>query len=316
MKPLTLLFAVVATRGLLIAQAALAGTRLHSNIMVEGDLVTLGDLFTETGALAGEPLLEAPAPGERTVLRSDEIARLASAYGLDWHAEPGSKVVIERASQIISAGEIADRLADEIFIITGGNEVEIELTDRRAELHVGLYESADFAIRHLSYDERSNRFSAVLVPPSGDLTGVQLKVAGRAFKIIEIPVLNRRLRTDDIVAEGDIYWVVARVDALSGDIVLDPADVIGMAARRGIRADQPIRLRDLEAPKLVVKGAPVTMVYRTGAMVLTVIGKAIDSGAAGSTVRVLNPQSNLVIQAVVTGRDVVTVPSVTAFGTF
>ena len=80
MKPLTLLFAVVATLGLLIAQAALAGTRLHSNIMVEGDLVTLDDLFTETGALAGEPLLEAPAPGERTVLRSDEIARLASAY--------------------------------------------------------------------------------------------------------------------------------------------------------------------------------------------------------------------------------------------
>lgn len=313
MKPLTILFAVVATVGLLIAQAALASNRLHSNVMVEGDLVTLGDLFTETGALAGEPLLEAPAPGERTVLWGDEIARLASAYGLDWHAKPGSKVVIERASQIISAGEIADRLADEIFIITGGSEVEIELVDRRAQLHVGLYEPADFDIRHLSYDERSHRFSAVLVPPSGDLTGVQLKVAGRAFKIIEVPVLSRRLRTDDIVTESDIYWLVARADELSGDIVLDPADMVGMAARRGIRADQPVRLRDLEAPKLIVKGAPVTMVYRTDSMILTVVGKAIDSGAAGSTVRVLNPQSNMVIQAVVTGRDVVTVPSATAF---
>ena len=90
--------------------------------------------------------------------------------------------MIRRARRTISAGAISDHLANKIFITTSRNEVKIELTDRRTELHIGLHESADFNIHHLGYDERSTRFPAALVPPSGDLTGVPIKVAGHGVQ--------------------------------------------------------------------------------------------------------------------------------------
>ncbi len=299
---------------LLPVSGAFATARLNTTVIVDGNDVTIGDLFSNAGTLANEPVMQSPAPGERMVFWSDQIADLVSDHGLEWTVSKTEKIVVERSSQVILGHEIAARIADELFILTGGDELEIQLANRGAELHVALDEPAEFDVRRLNFNSESGRFSAVLVPPSGDLTGQRLKVAGRAFEIIEVPVLRQKIQAKAVIGEADVYWVNVRASDVNNDTVTELDELIGMAARRPIRADEPVRLRDLEPPILIVKGSPVTMVYRTDAMILTMIGKAIDNGATGATVRVLNTQSNAVIQAVVAGPDLVTVPAAMTIG--
>ena len=84
------------------------------------------------------------------------------------------------------------------------------------------------------------------------------------------------------------------------------AEVAGMAARRAVRAGQPLRNADLMKPELVQKNDIVTLHYEVPGIVLTMRGKALDSGAEGDIVNVLNVNSKRTIQGIVTGPGHVT----------
>jgi flagellar basal body P-ring formation protein FlgA len=61
----------------------------------------------------------------------------------------------------------------------------------------------------------------------------------------------------------------------------------------------------------VQRDSNVTLIYQTDGIYLTIRGKAIDNGAEGDVVNVLNLQSNRTIAGVVIGRDQVKVSAVT-----
>jgi flagella basal body P-ring formation protein FlgA len=74
---------------------------------------------------------------------------------------------------------------------------------------------------------------------------------------------------------------------------------------RAIGTGQPIAQSDLRVVPTVRKGAPVTMVYQSGALRLTAPGEALSDGAAGESIAVRNLQSKKQLQAIV--RDGLTV---------
>jgi len=76
-----------------------------------------------------------------------------------------------------------------------------------------------------------------------------------------------------------------------------------------LRAGQPIRNGDVRAPVVVAKGSLVTMILKTRNMILTSKGRAIENGAIGDTVKIMNTRSKTVIEAVVAGANRVTVNS-------
>ena len=82
-------------------------------------------------------------------------------------------------------------------------------------------------------------------------------------------------------------------------MVLDAQSVIGKGPRRPIGLDQPIRSGDLREPVTVKKNSLVTISLRTERMVLTAQGRALEDGATGNVIRVMNTKSNTVINAVV-----------------
>jgi flagella basal body P-ring formation protein FlgA len=89
--------------------------------------------------------------------------------------------------------------------------------------------------------------------------------------------------------------------------VLDDSDLLGFALRRSLKPGQPVRERDVQKPVIVAKGSMVMLVYRTAAMVLSAGGRALEDGAMGATIRVLNSHSKLVVEAVVEGGSIVSV---------
>src|SRR3546814_20891309 len=86
---------------------------------------------------------------------------------------------------------------------------------------------------------------------------------------------------------------------LTRTTVTDAATLIGMTPRRPIRAQQVIRSTELQTPVMVATNSLVVLRLNTDRMQLTVQGRALEDGAAGDVVRVMNTQSNPAISAAV-----------------
>ena len=72
---------------------------------------------------------------------------------------------------------------------------------------------------------------------------------------------------------------------------------------------RPLRRTDLSRPELVHRDDNITLVFEVPGILLTTRGKALDSGAEGDVISVLNPQSKRTVQGIVSGSGRVTVLS-------
>jgi flagella basal body P-ring formation protein FlgA len=89
--------------------------------------------------------------------------------------------------------------------------------------------------------------------------------------------------------------------AVSRDAVSDRSQAIGFAARNALQPGRLLRSPDLMKPELVQRNQTVTMIFEVPGIVLTVRGKAIETGAEGDTIAVLNEQSKRTVHGVVVG---------------
>jgi len=102
------------------------------------------------------------------------------------------------------------------------------------------------------------------------------------------------------LGEADLTFSTKNGDFISGTAT-EKSDLVGMQARRYLRAGETVRLEDVRRPVLVFKGTTVTMIFEAPGIVLTATGKAMSEGGMGETVTVQNPASYRQISAVVTG---------------
>jgi flagella basal body P-ring formation protein FlgA len=118
---------------------------------------------------------------------------------------------------------------------------------------------------------------------------------------VEVLTYARSLAAGEIVQPQDLVW--AKVAAAPADGPSDADQVIGLAARRPLRAGAVAALRDVSAPQVVKAGDLVTVTFEDGGISLTLQGKAMAAGALGEPVTVQNTNSKKTIQAVITGPD-------------
>ena len=122
----------------------------------------------------------------------------------------------------------------------------------------------------------------------------------------EVLVYARSLRAGEVISAEDLTWapVVGRAPL---DAPSDADALIGLAAKKPLRAGSPAAVRDLATARVINKDESVTVQFRTGGVALTLQGKALTGAAAGETLRVLNPQSKMIIDAVAVGPGVAVV---------
>ncbi len=174
---------------------------------------------------------------------------------------------------------------------------------RQYRLTVPAGERVKLEIRDLRFDDRNERFSATAA--AGAITTI---VAGQAARMIEVPTTVTRLVRGEIVQAKDLRPQRVRATALSSDALLSGTDIVGKAAKRTVAAGEILRSNDVQTPIVVEKGALVTMIVHTPFMQLTSQGKALEDGAVGETIRVLNIRSKKMVEAQVTKPDIVVVP--------
>ena len=280
--------------------------RLKPSVTVTSDLVRLGDLVEGTGAASATPVFRAPDIGTTGTVEAARVLAAARNAGLPSIETAGlAFVTVTRASRAVAPQEIEEALR---LVLVRANKIdaEAEITvsfDRALRTaHVEPDNASPVRILELSWNEVSGRFDAVAgIDGSAVLAQAPLRLSGTATETIEIPVFTRAMSRGEVIRASDIAMDRQPRNAAARTAVASLAPAIGQAVRRPVRAGQPVVASDLAKPTLVNRNDGVTLTCETPGMVLTVRATALDAGAEGDTIAVLNAQSNRVVQATVTG---------------
>ncbi len=98
------------------------------------------------------------------------------------------------------------------------------------------------------------------------------------------------------LSEADVELIA--LDNPPPDAITDLEALRGLAARRVLRPGLALRQSDLRAPLVVRRGEPVTVAVKGAQFALTLQGRAMNDAERGQIVRVLNPQSRAIVEAV------------------
>lgn len=119
----------------------------------------------------------------------------------------------------------------------------------------------------------------------------------------EVVVAARALPASTVITKADLAMSPKSHDGGLRDI--DAA--VGMETRVTIYAGRPVSLSDLRPAALVERNEIVAMSFERGALSIQTEGRALDRGAKGDRVRVMNLSSRTIVTGEVTGRSLVAV---------
>ncbi|MCP2678428.1 flagellar basal body P-ring formation chaperone FlgA [Maricaulaceae bacterium NA33B04] len=283
---------------------------LAERLVADGPIITLGDLFDNAGEAAGVDIARAPAPGAQISLDPAYVREAAAREGLVWANASGVlRVTVEREARQVSAAEIASLLEESLFVETGQAHA-VRLSNSRLSLAAPMDSFGGPELISFYHDAGSGMIRAEIAAYPG---GEPVRISGRAEQVVDVPVLGRAVAIGTVITAGDIDWVQLPANRVNAQVLLDPEGLIGMAARRPLRADTPLRGFDVEAPSIIERGEIVNLIFQSGPLTLSARARAMEDGAAGELIRFVNLQSNRTVEAVADapGRARVTGPAYT-----
>tara|TARA_B100000282_G_C31724923_1_gene487870 strand:- start:193 stop:1179 length:987 start_codon:yes stop_codon:yes gene_type:complete len=287
--------------------------RYHS--IVQDDTIKLGDIFTGLEGAAYEHKADrvlgiSPRPGDDLVLNARTLLRIAKALDLPWRPSSTSdQVVLRRAATVIESEMINDTIAEALH--KKGLEGDFELISSTGHEDITLPENMPMSVEisELEYDPQRNSYHAIVVAPSLDNPVKRLELQGQIQRMVAIPVLKEPARFGEVIRANDISFLKVPQRSLKHNIITDAEDLVGMTPRRILYADQAITSNEINAPRIVNRGDNVTMIYKSGSLTLTAIGRAMEFGSKGEPVRVTNLTSSKTVEAIVSGEREVTIES-------
>lgn len=107
----------------------------------------------------------------------------------------------------------------------------------------------------------------------------------------QVVVPKRMIRVGETLGSDDLHVVTLELDGRSSAHALSLDELVGRVAKRNLLPDAPVPLRSIERPAVVERGDHIRVRVSIGRMEIIMKGEALDSGAVGDTVRVVNPSS-------------------------
>jgi flagella basal body P-ring formation protein FlgA len=275
---------------------------LRPSVTVTGDVVRIGDLVDNAGAVADVPIFRSPDLGTRGAVATDRIVDAIRPHHLiDIDTGGLSEVVVMRASRTISAQDIATRIAQALAGHLGLGEarnISVYFDRDVRDLNVEPDATGELQVLNLTYDPRSTRFDVTFdLASSPTLHRQPARFTGTALETIPAVAVARPVNRGEVLKDSDLT-VLRRPKGDSGALT-DISTVVGLSARHDLRPDQPLRSADLMKPEVIARNDTVTIVYQAPGITLTLRGQAQEAGALGDTINVLNIESKRPVQGVV-----------------
>lgn len=317
MKKIILTLAIVLAAHFLAAPAIaeIDGTplpTLRGQSEVDDNYIRLGDLFANLPENQRDiSVAYAPKPGRRAVFDALWLYRVARHHRLKWR--PMSRLdqaIISRPSQIIGQSDIEQAISAALTERGAPNRFQIEFTSRNLTLHIPQDATNAIRIEDLQYQPGDDRFAAILGISSDMASGNRTRVSGRIHPVVDVPVLNRRMESGDVISENDIEWLELRQDRIERNTIVDQEQLVGMSPRRALQSGAIVRAGAVRRPIIVEKNSLVNMYLTRGALRLTAQGRALEAGSEGDVIRIQNTTSKTTIEATVTASGAVTVAGI------
>ncbi len=281
---------------------------LKESTVIQDDTIKLGDIFHGLETNADKVLGPAPRPGHDMILNARTLMRIAIALDLPWRPVSSSEyVVLSRAGSVVDHDMITEQLKAHLPEKGLSGKYALAISSGLAEMVLPPEFPASVEVSNMNVRADRNWFEATLVAPSKENPAARLRVNGTLHKLIEVPVLSGALTKGSIIGARDIEMIEIRERNLNHDVFVNPQDLIGLTPRRVIIAGKPVKTDDVQAPMIVKRGDLVTMTFSSGSLSLTAQGKALENGAKGDLIRVVNASSSKTIQAEVTASKEVAV---------
>jgi flagella basal body P-ring formation protein FlgA len=294
---------VAAPHAIVFAASHADAATLRGATTLEGPIVRLSDLFDDAGPRAAQVLGPAPAPGARIVVEAAQLAAIARRFGVDWRpASPADSTVIDRPGRLLPREDVLAVLREALATAGAPASGDIDLPGFASPL-VPLEAEVRASIEQIDYDASSGRFTALLAVVGPNMPALRQRLSGRIQETLELPVAVRRLVAGSVVQPGDLKIVRLQAGAVRGEVALLPAQAVGLSLKHAAAAGQPLKLADLGPPIAVQKGARVAMELTSPGLTLNGQGLALESGATGERITVLNPVSRAVMEAEIIGPD-------------
>lgn len=229
-------------------------------------------LLTLVGALA---LIASPARADPVTLRAnpvDDDGRVTLGDIFDGAGAASGVVVANRAgpSVVMDAGAL-----------------------QAVAARSGLQWANPQGLRRVVVRNAAMAPGAVVAPIAG--------VAAQRGATVEVLTYARNLATGDVVQPEDLVWTTVQAHLAQGGGPADPDQVIGLSARRAVRAGAVVGQRDLVSPRVIARNDMVEVAFVAGGVTLTVTGRATRDAAVGEPVPVTNLTSGRTIDAVASG---------------
>jgi flagellar basal body P-ring formation protein FlgA len=290
---------------------------LKSSATVLGEIVRIGDLVENAGAVADVPIFRAPDLGQTgnvPVASVLEAVRGHHLIGLDSHGL--SQIAVTRAARTITAKDVEARILLALagkFGLPEASNLAVAFDNEVRTFVVEATATNDLAVTRLSYDPRTTRFDVAFeLPGSPAARRLPLRFAGSLSETFEAVVTTHEIAQGQVLKASDLA-VERRPKSSSASTTLTAiAQAEGLASKHALRAGQIIRQADVAKPELVGRGDTVSIVFQVPGILLTIVGKASEPGALGDVISVLNVQSKHTIQATVIGPGRVSVSAPTA----
>ena len=246
----------IRTFSLLLALAApLAGPAaaqnalpaLRASVTVTSDVVRIGDLIENAGAVADVPIFRSPDLGTSGAVATDRIVEAIRPHqlididtrGLDRSRRDARQPRYPRAGNFRKHRAGAGRTVSAWATRTTSRSTS---TATCAHLQVEPNATGDLQVLSLSYDPRSTRFDVTLdLPTSAELHRQPARFTGTALETVAAvtvapPGGTRRSAQSNPISP----WCGGRRS--EGGAITDMSAVVGLAARHELRPDQPLHM--------------------------------------------------------------------------
>lgn len=281
-----------------LASQAAAAPILRSDVTVNSAIVTVGDMFKNSGMYAEKALFRSPAPGTTGQVSVQNITIAAAKIGIEQFENPGLFAVnVARDGVSIDENALETLIAAELTkrgVLSQGMNVTIFL-NRVFNPIFAQNSSTPVLLTNLRYVRGDNRFSARF-----ELAGQSrmIDIAGRLDFSISTPHLIRTMPAGTILKDSDIDLREVPIQLANGAGLPMLEQLIGKQLQRNLLGGATLRLNDVMEPNLIARNQVVTLFLKSGAMTLTVKGRALADAAQGEPVSVLNMVSNTVVQGI------------------
>lgn len=285
---------------------------LKRNVVVTDEIVRIGDLVENAGAVAGIAVFRAPDLGTTGTVPAARVLDAVRPHHLAGLGAAGiSSIMVTRVSRSITAKDFEARITQALAGHQGLGDAEnlgVMFNHEVRTLHVEANLRGELEVVRSSYDPRSGRFDVTLDLPGSAVTGRGLRFIGTIAETVETAVVTRAVARGDILSDADVVMERRPKAETAGEVVALSA-AVGRTLRRPLKPGQVLKSADLARTQLVSRNEAVTIVFHAPGMVLTMQGKALDSGGEGDLIGVLNMQSKRTVQGTITGQNQVTVTS-------